>query len=81
MDMRLGRQAPRLVILMMVALLASLASLLWLSERGYERRGDLVRNTSQVRDRQMQASRLLIAVTEGESAMRGFLLGGDPSMR
>ena len=81
MDKRVGRQAPRLVIQMIVALLASLASLLWLSERGYEQRSDLVRNTSQVRDRQMHASRLLIAVTEGESAMRGFLVGGDPSMR
>lgn len=79
--MRLGRQAPRLVILMMLALLASLASLLWLSETGYDQRTELVRNTSLVRDRQMQASRLLIAVTEGESAMRGFLVGGDPSLR
>jgi signal transduction histidine kinase len=81
MEMLLGRQAPRLVILMMLALLASLASLLWLSERGYDQRTELVRETSQARDRQMHASRLLIAVTEGESAMRGFLVAGDPSLR
>ena len=74
MDMRLGRQAPRLVILMMLALLVSLASLLWLSESGYAQRTELVRGTSEVRDRQMYASQLLIAVTEGESATRGFLV-------
>lgn len=75
---RLGGHAPRLVIFTMVALIVALAALVFLAEAGYRERAGIAERVSQVRDRQMQVSRVVLALTEGESAMRGFLISGNP---
>jgi len=78
MNIRLGGHAPRLVILTMVALIVALAALLVLTEAGYRQRADVAEQVSQIRDRQAQVARMAQALTEGESAMRGYLISGNP---
>ncbi|NJO23232.1 MAG: hypothetical protein HC868_10145 [Sphingomonadales bacterium] len=73
MQLRSGGYAPRLVVLLVVALVAVLAILFGLSESGYDQRRDLAVSVSEVRDRQLQASHLLLALTQAESALRGYL--------